>query len=365
MRDGSVILRWRRLGTIVAPSASLIALLAALGWRGRDQLHRIWLEYPAALPAAVVGTTLWILAIVAVFAAERWGRRREWLTRTVARVQMDRLRRPSAVKRLMEWAPDPLEALFHPLLQTPLGRRMTAVWQQAGMGQKGSRFLLLILASALVAAWFGGRIGGVILALGLAGTVPLLPYRWIQGRAEQAVRLFSEQVPASMDSIAGGLAAGLSFQGAVAYAVEEMADPIAQALGRLDRRLRLGMPVEEAVRRLVQEHPEESLTLAAEGIILQRKLGGDLVWMLEEAAELARGRVELEREVRAVTAQGRLSGWVIAGLVPVSAGILLATNPKYIDVLFETVPGQVLLVIALLLQLIGWVVISRLIRLEY
>jgi tight adherence protein B len=94
-------------------------------------------------------------------------------------------------------------------------------------------------------------------------------------------------------------------------------------------------------------------------------MGGNLVSILRNTASLARERSELEREVKAVTAQGRLSGWVIGALVPISAGLLLATNPRYIDILFNTIIGQALLVVALGLQLIGWLVISRLIRVRY
>ena len=90
-----------------------------------------------------------------------------------------------------------------------------------------------------------------------------------------------------------------------------------------------------------------------------------MIRMLEETANLLRGRIELDREVRAVTAQGRLSGFVIAALVPVSAGILLAFNPRYIDVLFDTLIGQMLVVVALALQLLGWAIISRLLRIRY
>ncbi len=105
--------------------------------------------------------------------------------------------------------------------------------------------------------------------------------------------------------------------------------------------------------------------LAVEGILLQRQYGGDLVRLLGETADLLRMRLELEREVRAVTSQARLSGAVVAGLVPVSASLLLVTNPTYIDVLFETLPGQILLVVALILQLSGWAVLSRLVRIRY
>jgi tight adherence protein B len=100
-------------------------------------------------------------------------------------------------------------------------------------------------------------------------------------------------------------------------------------------------------------------------LILQRKFGGDMVQMLGETSALLRERLELEREVRAITTQGRLSGIVIAALVPVSAGFLLAFNPRYIDVLFDNLLGQGLVILALALQLIGWAIISRLVRIRY
>jgi tight adherence protein B len=87
--------------------------------------------------------------------------------------------------------------------------------------------------------------------------------------------------------------------------------------------------------------------------------------MLDDAAALLRDRHELEREVRAITAQGRLSGAIVAGLVPVSAGFLLLFNPGYLDILFNTLIGQVLVVLTIAFQLAGWYVISRLVRVRY
>jgi tight adherence protein B len=116
---------------------------------------------------------------------------------------------------------------------------------------------------------------------------------------------------------------------------------------------------------LAKEHPEESLGLVIDSILLQRTYGGDLAQVLENTAQVIRERVELEREVRSVTVQGKLSGYVLAALVPVSAGFLLVFNPTYIEILFDTVFGQIILVAAMLLQGLGWVIISRLVRIRY
>jgi tight adherence protein B len=172
-------------------------------------------------------------------------------------------------------------------------------------------------------------------------------------------------MPQALDAIAAGLAAGLSFPQAVEYAAEEAPDPVNDAIAKLSRQIALGYPVDEALQNLHADHPEESLALIVDGIALQRQFGGDLVDMLDQTAALLRERIELDREVRAVTSQGRLSGWVVAALVPVSAGILLFSNPVYIDILFDTVIGQALVVIAIVLQLAGWWIISRMVRIRY
>jgi len=238
-------------------------------------------------------------------------------------------------------------------------------WQDAGLPGKPSRYLLLLLTAALAGGFLGDRIGGIVLGIALAFILPILLSALIRSQAQAYRRRFGEQLPQALDSIASGLSAGLSFEQAIRFAQDDLPSPIMGTFAKLSRRISLGYPIDEALGRLLKEHPDESLALALDGIILQRQFGGDLVRMLEETANLLRGRIELDREVRAVTTQGRLSGFVIAALVPISAGILLAFNPRYIDVLFDTLIGQMLVVIALALQLLGWAIISRLARIRY
>jgi tight adherence protein B len=242
---------------------------------------------------------------------------------------------------------------------------MIQEWKDAGLGAKASRPILLLSLAGLLGWTSGSRIAGPLFGLALALVLPLAPRAWIAGRADAARRRFGEQLPLVMDSLASGLSAGLSFQQAVTYAAEELPRPASSALRTLSHRLALGFPVDEALTSLLNLYPEESLGMVVDGINLQRQFGGDLVRMLSETGARLRERVELEQEVRAVSAQGRLSGWVLAGLVPVSAGMLLLSNPRYIDVLFDTWIGQSLLVFSLLLQLAGWAVISRLVRIAY
>lgn len=355
----------RLVGPYLLPGGLVIAVVTGAAWLGRHPLNAIVRQHPASLPSAFMAlVTAW-----AVLAGSLWleyaALRRWWLSHTSRVTGISSLAQPSALEVAVRSAPDPLEVIASPFLRTHLGARLGEEWRDAGLGVKPSRYLVLMIAAAALGFVLGHRIAGAVLGIGAAVVLPILPRQIVKGRADTRRRRFGEQLPQTLDALASGLSAGLSLQQAVRYAAEELPEPSADALRRLDRRIQMGQPVETALRRLQMEHTEEAFALVVDGIVLQRQFGGDLVDMFGETAALLRERLELQQEVRAVTAQGRLSGWIIAALVPVSAGILLIFNPRYIDVLFDSLVGQILLVLVMILQLAGWAVISRMVRIRY
>jgi tight adherence protein B len=343
----------------------VVALLTATAWWLRIPLHRFASAHAAVLPALAAGTAVIGVSLVTMVWAEISTLQRKWRQRTERAAGLPALVPLPIWQEWLRKIPDPLEWLGGPILRTPAGRRMALDWAEAGFGERASRYLVLLGVSSTLGSVLGFRIGGLVLGLSLAILLPLLPRAMVRGRAETGRRQFGEQLPAALDALAAGLSAGLSFRGALDFANPELPEPVAGEFRRLSRRLSLGHPLETALRDLHSRREDEGLALVVEGIVLQRRFGGDMVQMLNRLADLLRERVELEREVRAVSTQGKLSGYIIGGLVPVSAGLLLALNPRYVDVLFDTIIGQALVVIALLLQLAGWVIISRMIRFRY
>ena len=354
--------RWEGVALMGVPA---IVLVAATGWLGREGLNALVRQRPGSLPAFLVGATFAVGILALALWVEHDSLRRAWRKRTGERLRVERVAPPGRLTRWLRGAPDPLEILARPFLAMPPVRKTAQDWIDAGLGAKPSR-LVAILGLTAFSGWvLGLRIAGPLLGAALALALPLVPRAWIASRAEAHRRRFGEQLPQVMDALSAGLSAGLSFPQAVDYAAEELSPPASEALRRLSRQTALGFPLEQALEKLLDAYPEESLGLVVDGIHLQRQFGGDLVRMLSETGERLRERVELEQEIRAVTAQGRLSGWVLVALVPASAALLLGSNPRYIDVLFDTWIGQALLVFALILQLAGWVVISRLMRIGF
>ncbi len=361
-RDSPLV---RLKGPYALPGALVMALVTILGWSFRHALWALVHEQKPLLPSVFAALVIMSVTLACVLWGETEAHRRGWLRKAEQSTGLVKLSRPSRLGRWLQRLPDPLEWICSPLLRTRAGRRLAEDWKDAGLGEKPSRYFL-ILAMTAAAGWvFGHRVAGTIVGLTMAVGLPFLPRALVANRASNQRRLFNDQLPQALDSLAAGLAAGLSFPQAVEFSRQELPDPVRNVMGKLSRRMALGIPVEEALRSLLVERPEESLALVIEGIVLQRRFGGDLVRMLEETADLLRERLDLEREVQTVTTQGRFSGIVIAALVPVSATILLLFNPAYIDVLFETIEGQVLLVIALLLLFVGWWIISRMVRVRY
>lgn len=355
----------RARGPYLLPSLLTIAVVSGTTWIYRDTIWVALQIHPPArggfLFASVVLVIILILWIRLgeLIAVRSWRIRLSRILETASTSGLDKKRSvpPSTL--------DPFERLFSRTYCIRWIANLRDEWQLSEYGKHGSGYLLLLILLCAAGWIVGVRIGGGILAIAFACLFPYVLTRIVKTRAGRNGRRFPEQLPQALDTLASGLSAGLSFQQAIGYACERIPKPVADIFSQIRLKLELGHSVEETLQSIQRRERDEALSLLIEGILLQRQFGGDLVCMLEDTASLIRERNEMESEARAVTAQGRLSGIVIAALVPISAGLLLLFNPQYIDVLFDSTLGQVFIVLAMALLLIGWGVISRLIRIRY
>ena len=215
--------------------------------------------------------------------------------------------------------------------------------------------------------------GGIILGYTLTGRVLLsgfITFLLLLGlftltysRARLQRRLFQDQFPAVLDRLADSLQAGFSLPQAIEFIIPNLSQPSKSEMALISGQVQIGFTVDQALDELYQRRPNEDVRLLVEGLTLQRQVGGNMALMMREMAEMVRKRVELENEVRTMTAQGRLSAVVIALLVPVSLA-LLSMFPGYTDVLFNTTVGNLVLISAGILELIGGTIVIRLIRIE-
>jgi tight adherence protein B len=241
---------------------------------------------------------------------------------------------------------------------------LLGLWRDAGFGSQPLGLLLglvgilgggFLIGFSLTNRWL---LSGFIVCLLLIGFFTLL-----YSRARMQRQLFHDQFPDVLDRLADSLQAGFSLPQAIAFIIPNLSQPSSSEMERISGQIKLGFTVDQALRDLYERRPSEDVRVLVEGLTLQRQVGGNMAAMMREMADLVRKRVEFENEVQTMTAQGRLSAVVIALLVPVSLG-LLSLFPGYTDVLFNTTIGNLVLITAGILELIGAAIVSRLIRIE-
>ena len=165
--------------------------------------------------------------------------------------------------------------------------------------------------------------------------------------------------------ISNALKAGYSFLQALAVAAEETQNPFSKEFKGLIKELSLGIPMEDGLNNLIDRVPSEDLTLIINAILIQKDVGGNLSEVLENISETIRERQQIKNEVNSLTAQGKLSGMIIMVMPFVLGIIIYLFDNDYILTLFQTLIGRVLLVFALISQLIGWIFIQKIIKIEY
>jgi tight adherence protein B len=221
-----------------------------------------------------------------------------------------------------------------------------------------------LLAATLVATLFtmwllGTIIAGPMALLGLA--VPLLVRGVIKRKIERKRRTFDEQLPDNLDVIASGLRAGHSIVGALALVVNDAPEPSRTEFQRVVADEQLGVPLEDALMVVAHRMKSRDVEQVALVAALQRETGGNSAEVLDRVTESIRERAALRRLVRSLTAQGRMSRWIVS-ILPV--GLLLVIsglNPGYMKPLFTHTSGRVMLFVAAVMIVSGSLVIKKIV----
>lgn len=199
-------------------------------------------------------------------------------------------------------------------------------------------------------------------AAGLLGlTGPLIYLRLKQKRK---IARFNNQIGDALVMVSNSLKAGYGFLQAVEMVAKEMASPIRTEFARVIQEINLGLTTEDALIRLTERVPSPDLDLVITAMLIQRQIGGNLSEILDNISQTIRERIRIKGEVKALTAQGRLSGLII-GILPVGIGaFLLLVNPDYIMELFIDSRGRLLLVYAVIAELIALLIIRKIITIR-
>ena len=257
----------------------------------------------------------------------------------------------------------------------------------ANLARDIARADLKLKPSEFLALWAGSILGlpllFVVLSLGLpALRTPLalivaafigflLPRFWLGRRKSGRLNAFNKNLPDTITLLANGLRAGSSFLQAVELVVRESRPPISTEFSRVIREVNLGLPFEQAMENMVRRVKSEDLELMATAINIQHTVGGNLAEILDSIAFTIRERVRIKGEIRTLTAQQRLSGYVV-GFLPIAlAGFLFVAAPTFMDPMFQKPPealglplGVVILAFGGFMMFLGFMFIRKIVDIE-
>jgi tight adherence protein B len=241
-------------------------------------------------------------------------------------------------------------------LETRISQRLAG----AGSALTAAEWLLLHAGIAIGAALFafvmkGAGFAVLGLLLGIIG-----PWVYLRFRHSRRLNKFNGQLAETLGLMAGGLQAGLSLPQAVDSVVREGSEPMAGELRRALIEQRLGVDITDALDGVGTRMDSEDFEWIVMAIRIQREVGGNLAEILHTVSDTLREREYLRRQVKALSAEGRLSGYILVGLPPLIGVYMMLVNPDYIRVLYTTVPGFILLGLATTLLCLGSFAMSRL-----
>jgi tight adherence protein B len=257
----------------------------------------------------------------------------------------------------------------------------------ANLARDIARADLHLKPSEFLAIWAGSTVGVPILFLLLSVFLPalgnplflligvalgfLLPRFWLARRRSGRLNAFNKQLPDTITLIANALRAGSSFLQAIELVVRETRPPISIEFARVIREVNLGLPFEQALENMVRRVRSDDLELMATAIAIQHQVGGNLAEILDSIAFTIRERIRIKGEIRTLTAQQRLSGYVVAGLPIGLAAFLFVAAPSFMDPMFDSrasvigLPaGVIILMVGGIMMFIGFMIIRRIVDIE-
>ena len=234
------------------------------------------------------------------------------------------------------------------------GEKLDAQLEAAGISLRSGEFVVATVGAGLLAAVLAAAmLQNVLLAavIGLVGAlVPTVVLRTALSRRADKMR---EQLPDVLTIMASSLRAGHSFLQALDTTAREIAAPANVEFQRLVAEIRLGRPAEDALEALADRVGSPDFRWAVLAVNIQREVGGNLAEILDNVSDTLRERAQMRRQVRVLTAEGRLSAWVLAILPFAIALYMFAVNPKYISLLFTKQIGLFMLGVGGVLMFLG------------
>jgi tight adherence protein B len=242
-------------------------------------------------------------------------------------------------------------------------KSMSGMLEQADLPLRTAELFYIQMGAAMLSAFvtvflLGHRGLWALAALAIGGIAPVL---YVRFKAKKRLGLFENQLPETLITMAASLKAGHAFNQAVQSCVQEGAEPTAKEFGRVVAEIQLGANSEQAMEAMAQRMNSYNFGFVVMAVNIQRTVGGSLADILDMVSDTVRQRQQFEKKVKALTAQGRMSAYVLIAMPFLMGLAIFALNPSYMSVLFTTMIGKVMIAGSLVMMGIGSMIIKKIV----
>ncbi len=236
---------------------------------------------------------------------------------------------------------------------------------RANIPLNGGEFIVLQISLTFIFFLFGLFAFRQIFAAPLVGILGIiLPKIWLKNAQKSKIQRFNNQLVDALLVLANSLKAGFSFLQALDLVSREMPDPIARELQFAIREMSYGTPTEQALLNLSDRIGSDDLDLLITAILIQRQVGGNLAEVLQSIHGTIQDRIRIQQEIKTLTAQGRMSGYIVAALPFGIAAVLTLINPNYMTLMFTKPLGWAMIGGGLTSEIIGFLIIRKIIAIK-
>ncbi len=317
---------------------------------------------------ALLAIALFFVVVAAGGALAAWARTRDESDRTLEQrldLAAGSSRVAAAAPVLKDQRRSTIGMFDNLLARMPFVPAVERMIRQAGMRRRAGEVLLYVPLLAVLGFLTVLVVqGNPLIALAIGGVLGMIPLWLVQRRRHVRAQRFAEQLPDALDLIRAALQAGHGFATALMVVASEFPDPIAEEFREVGEETRLGLSLREALNNLNQRIDDPDLPMLIIGVLITDDSGGNLAEVLDNIGHTVRERFKMSRDVRTMTAQGRLSGLVLTALPFIVGGASYFLNPTYFQPMLHNPTGQYMLGYGILSVIAGHFVIQRIARLD-
>jgi len=204
-----------------------------------------------------------------------------------------------------------------------------------------------------------------MLGLAIGAAAGMLPYAFVARARTKRMLKFEEYFPEAIDLIARALRAGHALPTGLSMVAEELPNPVGPEFRTVYDQQNFGIPLPDALRGFAARVPVLDARFFVTAVLTQREAGGNLAEVLDNLSAVIRERFKVKRQVRVISAHGRITGWVLAGLPPCLALAFFVVSPNHMQTLINDPLGVKMLIGAVVLQVLGTLVIRKIVTIEY